>query len=451
MRVGVVTLGCDKNTVDNEYLAGLLTRQGVECIAVNKPEDNADNTLDAVVITTCAFTEEAREENIGRIVEWAEAKQESARLKRLYLSGCLTQRYADELIREFPEIDGLVGVGQWTQLAAMITADAPERTHPQPDRSVVLVDLKEQLPRAPLDNRPYAYLKISDGCNHQCTFCSIPLMKGRMSSVPREIVLHEARGLIERGAREINIVAQDSGDYGRDRYEDYRLDRLVEDLIALDGDFRVRLLYCYPMGVTERLIELLAGHPKVCNYLDMPLQHLDREVLRRMKRPHSEMHAEELIGRLRERAPEIALRTTFITGFPGETDAAFENLLEGVRRIQFDWLGAFTFSREEGTPSAEMPDQIPDALKQERYERLMIEQQSITEAKLRARVGSVERVLIEAQAEEPENCYAGRSEKEAPEVDGLIFVESEKKLTPGAIVSAQIINSGPYDLFASMK
>ena len=446
MRIGIVTMGCDKNTVDNEYLAGLLAKEGAEVLPVMHAEEDSD--IDAVIITTCAFTESAREENIERIIEWAEHKKQDSRMKRLYLSGCLAQRFSDDLIESIPEIDGLVGVGQWQQLAKMIATDHPEIFYPRPDREKVLVDIKESLPRTALDERAYAYLKISDGCNHKCSFCSIPLMKGRLSSVPKETLLDETRALIDRGVKEINLVAQDTADYGRDIYKDYRIDRFVEDLLELPGDFRLRLLYMYPVGITDRMIDLLANHPKLCKYLDMPLQHLDKEIMRSMRRPHREIYVEELIEKLRGKVPDIALRTTFIVGFPNETQAAFNNLLMGIERIRFDWLGAFTFSQEPGTPSAEFPDQLDEEIKQARYAQLMEAQQKIAETKSQQRINTQERVLIEGIAESPANWYVGRSQREAPEVDGLIFIESDQPLTIGQWANVKITSATTYDLFA---
>lgn len=448
MQVGIVTLGCDKNTVDNEYLAGLLASQGID-VHPTQSTDEAHH-LDAVVITTCGFTQKAREENVAQIVEWAEFKNRRDNGLRLYLSGCLTQRYARELTESIPEIDGLVGVGQWGRLARMIAGERFNVRYPRPDRKKVLVDLKHSLPRQALDHRPYAYLKISDGCNHKCTFCSIPLMKGKLRSLPRKMVLDEARRLIDRGVREINIVAQDTADYGRDRYKQTRLHDVVRDIVNLDGDFRLRLLYLYPAGITNELIELMADHPKLCPYVDMPLQHLDPDVMRLMKRPYRNIHAEGLIETLRERVPGIAIRSTLIVGFPGETEAAYRRLIEGIERIRFDWLGAFTFSIEEETPSAKMERQLKESVKKKRYDNLMRIQAKIAKENSRARIGTRERVLIEAKAESPDNVYVGRSAREAPEVDGLVFVESDRALNVGDMVDVTIDAASTYDVFAKL-
>ena len=446
MRVGICVLGCDKNTVDAEQLAGLLIAQGLEVCAVAGPPP-AGQPLDAVVVVSCGFTNQAREENIARIVEWAEFKKTEQSALRLYVGGCLSQRYAKDLSSTLPEIDGLVGVGSWPQLASMIARNKPQSLKPQPSRKRILVEHRSTY-RAPLDAAPYAFLKISDGCDHQCSFCSIPLMKGRFSSCPRPQLLNDARQLIERGAREINVIAQDVSQYGRDRYSRLRLVQLLEDLLELPGDFRLRLLYCYPGGVSDDLLKLLAEHPKFCRYLDLPLQHLDPAMLRAMRRPRWQLSAQQLIGRVRERVPGIAIRTSLMVGFPGERPHAFRQLLNGVRQLRFDWMGAFVFSPEEGTPAASLPRQVGAAVKQRRFEQLLSEQSRIAAELAQARVGRQLRVLIEGCAEDDERLYLGRSEHEAPEVDGLIFVNSVQALRVGDFCQVKITGASTYDLFA---
>ena len=310
MRVGIVTLGCDKNTVDNEYLAGLLEQAGCELVVAG----GTGVALDAAVVTTCGFIDAARAQSVDAIVQLAERKRATGNPRRLFVSGCLAQRYAEELLKEIPEIDGLVGVGQFKQLAELILkADAAEAERDL-HTAVPQVDIYQHLRRRRLDKRPYAFLKISDGCNHGCTFCSIPIMKGKLRSVPHEILLEEARELLAQGVREINLVAQDLSAYGLDHWQDYRLPNLLRDLAALEGDFWIRCLYHYPNNLNAELLELLAGEPKIVPYLDMPLQHLDPNVLKMMRRPFHTVNTSDLVRRLRAAVPGLTLRTTMIVG-----------------------------------------------------------------------------------------------------------------------------------------
>ena len=373
LRVGLVTLGCDKNTVDNEYLAGLLEQSGCELVL-----DSSESTLglDAVVVTTCGFIDSAKAQSIDAIVQLAERKRDTGNPRRLFVAGCLAQRYADELLAEIPEIDGLVGVGQFKRLAQMIL-EADRAGEPREDvarkdvASVPLVDIYQHMHRRRLDSRPYAFLKVSDGCNHGCTFCSIPLMKGALRSVPPEVLLEEARQLLAQGVRELNLVAQDLSTYGMDRWKDYRLPQLLNDLCALEGDFWIRCLYFYPGHVTDEFLEVMATQPKIVPYLDMPLQHLDPEVLRRMKRPFHDVNTFQLVERLRAAVPGLTLRTTMIVGFPGETPVAHRNMLEGISRLRFDRLGAFQYSPQDDTPAGRLPRQVGSRTREKRWHAIM--------------------------------------------------------------------------------
>jgi ribosomal protein S12 methylthiotransferase len=438
-RIGLVILGCDKNTVDTEYLAASLARRG----ALVTTDPLGDAPVDAVVITTCGFTEEARRQSLETIAAWAERKRAAPRPMLLYVWSCMGQRWADDLLAAVPELDGIGGVGQFEAMAEAILRPATARARlvePMP-----CVQVTRGLSRLRLDARPHAFLKIADGCSHACTFCAIPLLKGPLQSVPREILLEEARALLDSGARELNLIAQDVADYGRDLGDAYRLPDLLDELLALEGDFWVRLLYVYPGGLNEHLIELLAHHPKLCPYLDLPLQHLDPEVLARMRRPRPELDAEQLVERLRERIPDLALRTTMIVGFPGETRAAFERLLAGVRRIRFDRLGAFVFSPEGGTAAVQMPHRPSRQAAHRRFDRLMRAQADISAALMAAQVGRTHRVLVEA-AGEGEGRYIGRTRRDAPEVDGVVLFHCETPLEPGAFVDVRITASDVYDL-----
>jgi ribosomal protein S12 methylthiotransferase len=468
VRVGLVVLGCDKNTVDSEYLAASLARRG----ALVTADPIRDGPVDAVVIATCGFTDEARRQSIATILEWAGRKRTSPHPMRLYIWSCLGQRWAGELLEAIPEIDGIAGVGRFEQLATAILDETGHKQEvvpsgaPFPTQHSTLktqhtsfppsVQITRGLARLRLDRRPYAFLKIADGCNHRCTFCAIPLMKGRLRSVPRRILLEEARALLDSGAREINLIAQDLTDYGRDLYRRYRLPDLLEDLLVLEGDFWVRLLYVYPGGLNERLVELLASHPKLCPYLDLPLQHLDVGVLRRMRRPKPSLDVERLVERLRERIPNLALRTTMMVGFPGEDRAAFERLLDGVRRIRFDRLGAFVFSRESGTAAFTMADQPSPATAVRRLDRLMGLQAAISAELGRSRIGQTVRVLVERAPGRPDSpradaFYIGRTARDAPEVDGVVKFRSPHAVEIGSFVEVRITGAETYDLSGEVR
>ncbi|MBI2425906.1 MAG: 30S ribosomal protein S12 methylthiotransferase RimO [Candidatus Hydrogenedentes bacterium] len=443
MRVGIVTLGCDKNTVDNEYLAGMLSARGCEVMPGNPDGQTA---LDAVVVTTCGFIGAAKEQSVQAIFDLAEAKREHGNPARLFVAGCLAQRYADDILAEFPEIDGLVGVGQFGQLADMILAAATaEKRNATAEKP--LVDIYQFIERKKLDDRPYAFLKLADGCNHACTFCSIPSMKGKLRSVPHEILLEEARGLLKQGIKEINLVAQDLADYGRDRWKDYRLPQLLRDLCALEGDFWIRCFYLYPGGINDAILEQLATQEKIVPYVDMPLQHLDGGVLHRMKRPYRDVNTVKLVERMRAAVPNLTLRTTMIVGFPGETDAEHQQVLEVMEAVRFDRLGAFQYSQEEDTPAGIMENQVPDEVKAERWRAVMNLQSQIHAEHSRARTGSITRVLVEGYDAEA-GAFAARSAGEAPEVDGLVYVESERLLPGGEFLDVEITGALECDLFA---
>jgi ribosomal protein S12 methylthiotransferase len=461
IRVGIITLGCDKNTVDNEYLAGLLEDAGCVVISVEGVDDrprsqvelgNENRVFDAIVLTTCGFILDAKRESIQKLIDLADAKREKGNPRRLYVAGCLSQRYIEDLTKEIPEVDGWAGVGQFEALAKMVLSDAASAQTRRRSRCIVkpvpTVDVRRFLRRRRLTGEPYSFLKIADGCNHHCTFCSIPLMKGKLRSVAPDILLREAQSLLKQGVRELNLVAQDITAYGIDRWRDYRLPDLLRDLCALDGDFWIRCLYCYPGGITKRLIEVLATEPKIVPYLDVPLQHLDPEMLRRMKRPHHELNHEKLVSRLREAIPDIALRTTMIAGFPGESRHAHERMLRGIRRLSFDWLGVFQFSPEEDTPAARFPRQVGSTVREKRWHAVMQLQAEITAERNEARVGRRERVLLD-DYDEAQQKWVGRSSREAPEVDGKILIEPKPSLLRGQFVEVRITGADVYDVFAT--
>jgi ribosomal protein S12 methylthiotransferase len=451
LKIGIVTLGCDKNTVDNEYLAGLLSERGHQAIETGLSAETLAKAedFDAVVITTCGFIEAARGQSIYEISRWAEAKRETGRPEKLIVAGCLTQRYATQVLASYPEIDGLAGVGEFEALADLIE-------EAQPDAPEVCLSLQEKpevrvqrsLPRKRLGRRTHAYLKIADGCDHGCAFCSIPIMKGQNVSVAPEILVEEARGLLEGGARELNLIAQDLSLYGRDFGNGGpSLAELLKRLAGIDGDFWLRLLYLYPGGVTDELLELAASEPKICKYFDIPLQHLSQPVLRGMRRPWSEIKTEKMFEHIRSIVPKATLRTTFIVGFPGETDADFECLLEGVKRLRIDRVGAFIFSREEGTDAYSIPDQVPAEIAAERLDRLMQAQSGIAFDLNGRRVGNRERVLFEGRDREKGMALA-RSQAEAAEIDGLIYVKGAGPKRTGEFGEVEIVEADDYDLIA---
>lgn len=441
MRVGIVTLGCDKNTVDNEYLAAHLEDAGCEvCL---EPNPGAENAIDAVVVTTCGFIGDAKRQSVQTLVDWADRKRAGG--PKLFVAGCLAQRYANDLLNEIPEIDGLVGVGQFAQLTHLICGGGVA-TPRNAARETPAVDIYQFMRRKRIDDKPYSFLKISDGCNHACTFCSIPIMKGKLNSVAHDILLQEAQTLIDQGTRELNIVSQDLTAYGRDNSREYRLPQLLRDLAALDGDYWIRCMYCYPGGVTDEFLDVFANSPRIVPYLDMPLQHLDPIILRLMKRPYRDVNTFELVKRLRAAVPGIALRSTMIVGFPGETPQAHRHMLEGLRQLEFDWLGAFTYSREDDTPAAGMLHQTRRSTREKRRQDVLEQQAEITAERNRRRIGTAERILVERYDAE-RGQWMGRSSGEAPEIDGCAYFDAVAEVRPGDFALVNITGADVYDVF----
>jgi ribosomal protein S12 methylthiotransferase len=439
MRIGILTLGCDKNTVDAEYLAGLLSQAGCDVadIAIG-----ADHAYDASVVISCGFIADAREQSVESVVELCEDKP---RFGRIYVAGCLSQKHADELAAAVPEIDGIVGVGQLEELSRMILQDAPAlHVHPQPS-----VEMERPLPRRSLTRKPYAFLKIADGCDHTCAFCAIPKMKGPYKSVPPRILLDEARTLVKNGVRELNLVAQDITPYGTDLGDNYRLPDLLRELCAIDGDFWIRCLYAYPGGITGDFIEVMAAEPKIVPYLDIPLQHFEPEVLRRMRRPFQDLDVRGLVKRLRRAIPGITLRTSLIVGYPGETVYAHKRMLDTMRELQIERLGAFIFSREPDTPAADMPRQVGKHVAERRFQQVMDTQADISAEWMSGRVGDEITVLVE-EDDEDNDRYIARGYGEAPEVDGVIYVDRKggAHVHAGDFAAVRITSADVYDASA---
>ncbi|HUY92326.1 MAG TPA: 30S ribosomal protein S12 methylthiotransferase RimO [Pirellulales bacterium] len=436
-RYSFVSLGCPKNLVDSERMLGLLQLDGYQL--VGEPEG-----ADFVIVNTCGFIERAREESYGTIREMLELKRRGA-IKGVIVSGCLAEREKEALLESCPEIDHLVGVfgrEQVTKVAdRMLGGLVEQRTVFQPAPTRPLPDTA----RLRITPRHFAFLKISEGCDRLCTFCAIPKMRGKHATKPIEEVLAEARELAADGVRELNIVAQDTTYYGLDLYGRPRLAELLAELDRIEGLDWIRVMYLYPMYFTDELIEVLAKSKRITPYLDMPLQHINEAMLKRMQRRVTRAETETLLAKLRQAIPELALRTTFIVGFPGETEAQFEELVEFVRRQRFERLGVFTYSFEPDTPAARLPDHLPEDVKEERRERLMAVQQEAAFAWNEAQLGRKLDVLIDRAVPGESRAWIGRSYADAPDVDGVVYVTG-KKLKPGQIVPCEIVASEGYDL-----
>ena len=433
--VGVVSLGCNKNRVDTETALGLLQEEGF--VFTPDPEQ-----ADILMVNTCGFIDSAKEESINTILEMAQFK-ETGRCRLLVVTGCLAQRYEKDLLKELPEIDLLLGVNQYGKLPALIRQALEGKRI-----SACQDDLGYFEHHRVLTTPSYsAYVRIGEGCSNRCTFCAIPLIRSPYRSRGEEQILCEVRGLAEQGVREYILVAQDTTRYGTETHEHTALPALMRKVAEVDGVDWLRVLYCYPDETNDELLDVLAGHPKTCPYLDIPIQHVTAELLRRMHRRGTREDILRCVRGARERG--LTLRTSIIVGFPGETEDQFRELLDFVEETEFDRLGAFTYSPEEGTPAAKLPDQIPEDVKQERFDRLMTLQQKISRRRNELRVGSAEQVLVTA-AGEGEYCL-GRSSREAPETDGEIYVRCGKTMPePGLFIPVRITEAGDYDLKGEM-
>lgn len=428
--VGLVSLGCSKNRVDSEVMLGVLKEQGYRVVA-----DPAQAQV--IVVNTCGFIQSAKEESIETILEMARYKH-TGRLEQLVVTGCLSQRYGQALRDEMPEIDAILGVAQYQNLPEILAA---ARRGERPLRTGDCGRFWDG-PRLLTTPAHSAYVKISDGCDNCCAYCAIPLIRGGYQSRPADSILRECESLAAGGATELTLIAQDTSRYGTDFPGGPDLTDLLTRISDIEAVRWLRALYCYPDTVSERLLDAIAGLPKVCAYLDLPLQHINAQMLRRMNRRGSPEMIRSLIGACRARG--ILVRTTFIVGFPGESQAQFEELLDFVRETRFERMGAFAYSPEEGTAAAQMPDQIEQDVKQSRLERLMLAQQDISRELNRARVGETCEVVIESFEK---GRYAGRSRLEAPEVDGVIRVKSQRRLAPGQYIRVKITGADAYDLF----
>ena len=427
-KINVITLGCSKNTVDSEHLMAQLAAAGYTVAA---DSDRTDARV--VVVNTCGFIGDAKQESIDMILRAAAAKQ-AGRIDRLFVVGCLSERYADELRPELPEVDEFFGVKDWEGVVRALGGEW---------RSDLATERRLTTPRH------YAYLKIGEGCDWKCGYCAIPLIRGPHVSVPMEQVLDEARRLAAGGVRELMVIAQDTTYYGIDLYGRRMLAELLRRLCRIDGIEWIRLHYAYPAGFPDEVIEAMASEPKICKYLDIPFQHISDAQLASMHRRHTKAEAMELIGRLRGAIPDLALRTTLLVGYPGETEADFEELLAFVREVRFERLGVFPYSEEEGTWSAEnLRDDIPETIKQQRAERVMALQNEISLENNRRRVGRTERVIIDSRQGD---WYVGRTQYDSPEVDQEILIPaSECRLLRGHFYDVTVTSAADYDLYGEI-
>ena len=439
MKILFISLGCDKNLVDTEVMLGLLASRGYEMT-------DDETQADIIVINTCCFIHDAKEESIQNILEMAEYKK-SGRAKALIVTGCLAQRYRQEILDEIPEVDEVLGTTAYDKILDAVDAALAGK------QEVMLSDI-DALPlpdtkRLVTTGGHFAYLKIAEGCDKHCTYCIIPKIRGNFRSVPMERLVKEAEGLAEQGVKELILVAQETTLYGKDLYGEKSLHVLLRELAKISGIRWIRILYCYPGEITDELIQVMKEEPKVCHYLDLPIQHANDEILKRMGRRTSKQELVDIIGKLRREIPDICLRTTLITGFPGETKEQHEELMDFVDEMEFDRLGVFTYSPEEDTPAAVMPDQIDEEVKEERQAELMELQQDIAFDNAQDMVGREVLVMVEGKVAD-ENAYVGRTYRDAPNVDGLIFINTDEELLSGDFARVKVTGAVDYDLIGEL-
>ncbi len=440
MKILIVSLGCDKNLVDTEMMLGMLAERG-------HTFTDDETEAEAAVVNTCCFIGDAKEESVNAILQMAELKKEG-RLKVLIVAGCLAQRYREEIQEEIPEVDEILGTMAFDRVVDAIeeVAAGKRQNHiTEPDAALVYGKR-----RSVTTGGYYAYLKIAEGCDKRCTYCIIPKVRGSYRSVPMETLVEEAGRLAEGGVRELILVAQETTVYGKDLYGSKALPELLKRLCAIPGLYWIRLLYCYPEEITEELIETIRTEPKICHYLDMPIQHASDRILKKMGRKTNQQELRERIARLREQIPDICLRTTLISGFPGEEQEDFVTLYNFVDELEFDRLGVFAYSREEGTVAADMPEQVPEEVKEARRSELMELQQEIAFEKAQSMTGKTLVAMIEGRVD-GENAYVARTYMDAPNVDGLLFIHTSRELMSGDFVRARITGAYEYDLIGELE
>lgn len=448
--VSMISLGCPRTLVDSELYLGRLQRVGFRVV------DSVEGS-DVAVINTCSFIQDAIKESIDTVLQAVELKKQG-KLKAVIVAGCLVQRFKQDLIHELPDVDGFVGVDGFGDVDTVVQRALSRSGTGQGEQPLSLRS-RPQVPhrgsrvtRAALTPPHYAYLKISEGCLKGCSFCVIPKIKGPLSSRPIDDVVEEAKQLVEeRGARELIVVGQDTSDYGVDLYKRPRIAELMGALAKIGGVRWIRLLYCHPRGVSTELMHTIRDEPRICKYLDMAIEHADDLVLQRMNRGLTQAQLRVTVEGLRRRIPAITLRTSVIVGFPGETDAAFERLLRFLEEVQFERLGAFTYAREEGSASFRFPDQVPEGLKAERFDRLMQVQQGIAAAVNARFIGQTREVVIDEPDASDPHQFVGRTSADCPEVDGVVFVKSQTPLAAGSFVPVRITESYEYDLVGTAE
>jgi ribosomal protein S12 methylthiotransferase len=439
IKLAVISLGCAKNQVDSEIMSGILAK---DYQLTDQPD-----LAEIIVVNTCTFIEAAKEESINTILEMARFKEEGC-CRLLLATGCLAQRYSEELMQAIPELDGVAGTGNIDKIKELVEKSLLQKTILIPKGSPDFL-YDETMPRKRLTAKHLAYVKIAEGCDNSCTYCIIPVVRGRFRSRPEESIVREVQELAAQGVKEVILIAQDTTRYGWDLYGQLRLPNLIRLIAAVEGIAWIRLMYCYPDLFNEELIEVMRQERKVCRYLDLPLQHADPKVLKEMNRRGTIEQAEQLITRLRQTMPDISIRTTMITGFPGETPQEFANLLDFVKRLRFERLGVFAYSREEGTAAARRVDQVPEQIREERRERLMVQQQDIASEIQQRYIGKIVEVILE-QKLAPDR-WLGRTQADAPEIDGRVYVDTcGKAVFAGDIVSVCIREADSYDLLGEV-
>ena len=439
MKLLFISLGCDKNLVDSEEMLGMLAADGHEIV---DDEDEAE----VIIVNTCCFIGDAKEESVNTILEMAE-KKKAGTCKVLIVTGCMAQRYKKEISEEIPEVDAILGTTSYGDISKAVK-EAQAGRHFEEYKSIdFLPDISGK--RMLTTGGHFAYLKIAEGCDKHCTYCIIPKVRGNYRSVPMESLIKEAKELADKSVRELILVAQETTLYGVDLYGKKELPRLLHELAQIPGIYWIRILYCYPEEITDELIDAIAAEPKVCNYLDIPIQHASDNVLKRMGRRTDQAELRAIIGKLREKIPDICLRTTLISGFPGETQEDFEELYRFVNEMEFDRLGVFPYSQEEDTPAATMEDQVPQEVKEFRRDELMELQQAIAFDKAEDMVGRILTVMIEGKVAD-EETYVARTYRDAPNVDGYLFVNTSANLMTGDFVKVLVTDSNEYDLIGEI-
>ncbi|MEE1304594.1 MAG: 30S ribosomal protein S12 methylthiotransferase RimO [Agathobacter sp.] len=439
MKLLFISLGCDKNLVDSEFMIGKLAQEG---IVLTDFEEEAD----IIIINSCCFIGDAKEESINTILEMAEQKK-TGKCKSLIVTGCLSQRYQDEIFKEIPEVDAILGTNSYDAIyeAVVATLNKEQYKNVQTLEGLPTMDSKRLL----TTGGHFAYLKISEGCNKNCTYCIIPSIRGRYRSVPMETLVEQAKELVEAGVKELILVAQETTLYGIDLYGQKSLHKLLDELNAIPGLLWIRILYCYPEEIYEELIDSMIRNKKVCHYLDLPIQHCNDSILKRMNRKTDKADIIRIANHLRERIPDITLRTTLICGFPGETTEEHEELMQFVNDMEFDRLGAFAYSPEEGTKAAEFDNQVDEELKQDWVADVMELQEEVIIDKNESLIGAELITFIEGKVAD-ENAYIGRTYRDAPNVDGYIFINTNEELMTGDIVKAKVIGAYEYDLIGEL-